>query len=328
MSVWVIAEHKNGKATSGTLEAISAGRLISNKLNAQLSIVVLGSESLELSEDLPNAGADYVYLLESPLITQYTSDGYISSILPLIKPLKPAVIIIQSNCNGRDLGPKLAARLKTAYVPDVNGIEIINDEIVFNRPVYGGRLLSLVKCSGEKPWIITLRPRVFEKPAGASKISKIEKHPVGISPSAIRTAIKGFERTQKGLGLTEADIIISGGRGMKSAENFRMLEDLAKMLGGVVGASGAAVDAGWMPHSAQVGQTGKVVSPKLYIACGISGAPQHIAGMSTSKCIVAINKDPDAPIFKIADYGIVGDLFEIVPELIKEFTAVYKSKSD
>ncbi|MBI3398829.1 MAG: electron transfer flavoprotein subunit alpha/FixB family protein [Deltaproteobacteria bacterium] len=317
MNVWIIAEHKADIITDGTLEAIGTGRLISNKLNAKLFIVVLGYELFVLSKNLSNAGADNVYLLETPLLSQYTSDAYIGSLFPLIKQHQPSVILIPSTCNGRDLAPKLAAKLKTAYASDASKIDI-DREIFFTRPAYGGRLLSTVTCRGEKPWIITLRPRAFGKFAGASKIAKIEKHAIDISSSSIRTMIKGFERTQKGVGLTEADIIISGGRGMKKAENFKMLEELAKILGGVVGASGAAVDAGWMPHSAQVGQTGKVVSPKLYIACGISGAPQHLAGMSTSKCIVAINKDPDAPIFKVADYGIAGDLFEVLPILIEE----------
>src|SRR3972149_1044034 len=220
---------------------------------------------------------------------------------------------------GRYLAPKLAARLTTASLTDVSEIKVDSSEILFTRQVYGGRLLSTVKCRSEMPWVITLRSRAFEKSAApASKPPKIETLPADINPSHIRTIIKNIEKTQKGLGLTDADIIISGGRGMKGAEGFKLLEELAGILGGVVGASGAAVDAGWMPHSAQVGQTGKVVSPKLYIACGISGAPQHLAGMSTSKCIVAINKDPEAPIFKAADYGVVGDLFQVVPAFIDE----------
>jgi len=248
---------------------------------------------------------------------QYTSDAYIAALQYLIKLHSPALILIPSTCNGRDLASKLAGRLKTAYISDVSQIEFADNEIIFHRPIYGGRLLSEVTCRGEKPWIITLRPRAFEKAGAVKKGARIENHIASLSHDNIRTIVKGIKKTQKGLGLTEADIIVSGGRGMKGTENFKMLEELAGILGGVVGASGAAVDAGWMPHSAQVGQTGKVVSPKLYIACGISGAPQHLAGMSTSKCIVAINKDPEAPIFQWADYGIVGDLFEIVPMLIE-----------
>jgi len=315
--IWIIAEHKANILTSGTLEAIVAGRLISNQLNTELSVVILGHGLSALSKSLSNAGADNVYILENPLLLQYTSDAYIAGLEPLIKTHQPSLILMPSACLGRDLAPKLAARLTTVYISDVSGIDIDNSEIIFTRPVYGSRLLSTIACRGEKPWIITLRPRAFEKTANTPKTVKIESNTVSLSPANIKTIIKGIEQTQKGLGLTEADIIISGGRGMKSAENFKILEELAKILGGVIGASGAAVDAGWMPHSAQVGQTGKVVSPKLYIACGISGAPQHLAGMSTSKCIVAINKDPEAPIFQWADYGIVGDLFEIVPMLIE-----------
>ncbi|MBI5048015.1 MAG: electron transfer flavoprotein subunit alpha/FixB family protein [Deltaproteobacteria bacterium] len=327
--IWVIAEHKANIITAGALEAIGAGKLISKQLNGGLSVVILGDELSVFSKSLSNTMVDNIYLLENPLLVQYTSDAYISCLIPLIKQHRPSVILIPSTCLGRDLAPKLAAVLKTAYVSDISRIEIDNNNITFTRPVYGGRLLSAVVCRGEKPWVLILRPRAFEKAAsgavatdlhayGVSKAANIEKYSTNLLSSSIRAIIKGVEQTQKGMGLTEADIIIAGGRGMKDAENFKMLEDLASVLGGVVGASGAAVDAGWMPHSAQVGQTGKVVSPKLYIACGISGAPQHLAGMSTSKCIVAINKDPYAPIFQVADYGIVGDLFEVVPMVIEE----------
>ena len=317
--ICVIAEHKSNSITDGTFEAISAGRSIAKQLNTGVALLVLGNGLSVLSSNLSQSSADNVYLFDNPLLGQYTSDAYIACLEPFIKQQKPSILFIPSTCLGRDLAPKLAARLKTAYISDVSGIEISGSGILLSRPVYGGRLLSTVTCIAEKPWIITLRPRAFEKVDADSKNAKIENSAVNLSSEHIRTIIKGIEQTQKGLGLTEADIIISGGRGMKGPENFKMLENLAKILGGVVGASGAAVDAGWMPHSAQVGQTGKVVSPKLYIACGISGAPQHLAGMSTSKCIVAINKDPDAPIFQWADYGIVGDLFEVVPMLIEEF---------
>ena len=316
--ICVIAEHKSNSITDGTFEAISAGRSIAKQLNTGVALLVLGNGLSALSNTPSHSSADTVYLFDNPLLAQYTSDAYIRCLEPFIKQQKPSILFIPPTCLGRDLAPKLAARLKTAYISDVSGIEISNSGILLSRPVYGGRLLSTVTCTGEKPWIITLRPRAFEKGDADSKNAKIESPAVNLSPEHIRTVIKGIEQTQKGLGLTEADIIISGGRGMKGPENFKMLENLAKILGGVVGASGAAVDAGWMPHSAQVGQTGKVVSPKLYIACGISGAPQHLAGMSTSKCIVAINKDPEAPIFQWADYGIVGDLFEVVPMLIEE----------
>ena len=330
--IWIIAERKANAVTEGTLEAIGAGRVVSGKLKMELAAVILGNGQDSLPANCSDAGADNIYLLDNPLLSQYTSDAYLAALQHLIKLHSPALILIPSTCNGRDLAPKLAARLKTAYLSDVSGIEInlpsplagegkgegiFEEQIIFHRPIYGGRLLSQVTCRGEKPWIITLRPRAFEKAGAVKNGARIENHIVSLSRDSIRTIVKGIKKTQKGLGLTEADIIVSGGRGMKGAENFKMLEELAGILGGVVGASGAAVDAGWMPHSAQVGQTGKVVSPKLYIACGISGAPQHLAGMSTSKCIVAINKDPEAPIFQWADYGIVGDLFEIVPMLIE-----------
>jgi len=315
--IWIIAERRANAVTEGTLEAIGAGRVVSGNLKTELTTVILGNGPDSLPANCSDAGTDNVYLLDNPLLSQYTSDAYIAALQHLIKLHSPALILIPSTCNGRDLASKLAGRLKTAYISDVSQIEFADNEIIFHRPIYGGRLLSEVTCRGEKPWIITLRPRAFEKAGAVKKGARIENHIASLSHDNIRTIVKGIKKTQKGLGLTEADIIVSGGRGMKGTENFKMLEELAGILGGVVGASGAAVDAGWMPHSAQVGQTGKVVSPKLYIACGISGAPQHLAGMSTSKCIVAINKDPEAPIFQWADYGIVGDLFEIVPMLIE-----------
>ena len=318
--IWIIAERKANAVTEGTLEAIGAGRVVSGKLKMELATVILGNGQDSLPANCSDAGADNIYLLDNPLLSQYTSDAYLAALQHLIKLHSPALILIPSTCNGRDLASKLAGRLKTAYISDVSQIEFADNEIIFHRPVYGGRLLSQVACQGEKPWIITLRPRAFEKAGAVKNGARIENHIVSLSRDSIRTIVKGIKKTQKGLGLTEADIIVSGGRGMKGAEKFKMLEELAGILGGVVGASGAAVDAGWMPHSAQVGQTGKVVSPKLYIACGISGAPQHLAGMSTSKCIVAINKDPEAPIFQWADYGIVGDLFEVVPLLIEELS--------
>ena len=315
--IWIIAERKANAVTEGTLEAIGAGRVVSGNLKTELTTVILGNGPDSLPANCSDAGADNIYLLDNPLLLQYTSDAYIAALQYLIKLHSPALILIPSTCNGRDLAPKLAGRLKTAYISDVSQIEFADNEIIFHRPIYGGRLLSEVTCRGEKPRITTLRPRAFEKAGAVKNGARVENHIASLSHDNIRTIVKGIKKTQKGLGLTEADIIVSGGRGMKGAEKFKMLEELAGILGGVVGASGAAVDAGWMPHSAQVGQTGKVVSPKLYIACGISGAPQHLAGMSTSKCIVAINKDPEAPIFQWADYGIVGDLFEIVPMLIE-----------
>ena len=318
--IWIIAERKANAVTEGTLEAIGAGRVVSGKLKMELAAVILGNGQDSLPANCSDAGADNIYLLDNPLLSQYTSDAYLAALQHLIKLHSPALILIPSTCNGRDLASKLAGRLKTAYISDVSQIEFADNEIIFHRPVYGGRLLSQVACQGEKPWIITLRPRAFEKAGAVKNGARVENHIASLSRDSIRTIVKGIKKTQKGLGLTEADIIVSGGRGMKGAEKFKMLEELAGILGGVVGASGAAVDAGWMPHSAQVGQTGKVVSPKLYIACGISGAPQHLAGMSTSKCIVAINKDPEAPIFQWADYGIVGDLFEVVPMLIEELS--------
>ena len=209
-SICVIAEYKSNRITDGTFEAISAGRSITKQLNTGVALLVLGNGLSTLSSNLSQSSADNVYLFDNPLLAQYTSDAYIGCLEPFIKQQKPSMLFIPSTCLGRDLAPKLAARLKTAYISDVSGIEISNSGILLSRPVYGGRLLSTVTCTGEKPWIITLRPRAFEKGDADSKNAKIESPAVNLSPKHIRTAIKGIEQTQKGLGLTEADIIISG----------------------------------------------------------------------------------------------------------------------
>ncbi|MGD8440328.1 MAG: electron transfer flavoprotein subunit alpha/FixB family protein, partial [Holophagae bacterium] len=217
---------------------------------------------------------------------------------------------------GRDLAPRVAAALGVGALADVVALEKDGDQLVARRPVYSGKAFATVDSAGTKPQVISLRPNVFsqEEVGGTAEVVTLD----GLTPT-IRAKVKELVDTGGGeLDVAEADIIVSGGRGLKGPENFALIRELADALGGAVGASRAAVDAGWIPHKHQVGQTGKVVSPSLYVACGISGAIQHLAGMSSSKVIVAINKDPDAPIFKIADYGVVGDLFDVIPPMVEE----------
>ena len=251
-------------------------------------------------------------------MSKYDSNAYVKCLHQLIKDKKPAIIIASATIRGKDYIPRLSGRLNYGLITDCIGFEL-TDNIIFKRSVYGGRLIAAVMYEGAELLIVTIRPRSFEHRKIETAKGEIIQFKPNLEQNDILVAVREIiKEGGKRPDLSEADIIVSGGRGMKGAGNFKLLEELADILGGAVGASRAVVDEGWMPHSFQIGQTGRVVSPVLYIACGISGAPQHLAGMSSSKCIVAINKDPNAPIFRVADYGIVDDLFKVVPVMIQE----------
>ncbi len=318
--IWVIAEHKENQIKKVTLEAISRARAIGDKLNKKVSAIVIGKDTKSLAEALRTSGADSILTFEDANLERYTSDGYIEALSSLNET--PFLILLPSTSQGKDLAPRLAAKFKTQSATECVDFEINDAKLILTRPVYGGKLLErIVFKSG--PIIATVRPRTSEVAKDAGKSAEIIAKEAKISLEKLRVKIKDIIKDVKAkLELTEAEIIISGGRGMRAPENFKILEELAQVLGAALGASRAAVDAGWMPHSTQVGQTGKVVSPKLYIACGISGSIQHLVGISSAKYILAINKDPQAPIFKKADYGIVGDLFQIVPQLTQELKAL------
>lgn len=322
--IWVIAEYGDEGIKKSTWEAISATGLLSGHLKLKPAAVILGNGIQRFAEELSKE-VEFIYYIEHPLLSKYDSNAYVKCLHQLIKDKKPAIILASATFRGKDYIPMLSAKLDCGLIPDCIGFEL-TDNIIFKRSVYGGRLIAIIKFEESEPCIITIRPRSFEYKAcpeldsgtGAAKGEILQVKP-NLEQQDIMTAIQEIiKETGKRPDLSEANVIVSGGRGMKGAENFKLLEDLADALGGAVGASRAVVDAGWMPHTFQIGQTGRVVSPMLYIACGISGAPQHLAGMSTSKCIVAINKDTNAPIFKIADYGIVDDLFKVVPVMIEE----------
>lgn len=322
--IFVLAEHRDGKLKKQTFELLNKAKEISLKTGEEISVLLLGKGVSSLANDLGKYGANKVLVCESDLLEKYTTDGYAKVISDILKEQDAKVFLLAATIAGKDLAPRVAAKLNTGVAVDCTQIDLKEDgNLLITRPVYAGK--AFIKISFVTfPQIISVRPNVIP-PAEPEegKTAEIINITGKLQESDIRTKVLEIVKTAaEKIELTEADIIVSGGRGMKGPENFKILEDLAKVLGAAVGASRAAVDAGWRPHSDQVGQTGKTVSPKLYIACGISGAIQHLAGMSSSKYIVAINKDPEAPIFKVCDFGIVGDLFQVVPVLTEEFKKI------
>ncbi|HHW42734.1 MAG TPA: electron transfer flavoprotein subunit alpha/FixB family protein [Desulfotomaculum sp.] len=322
--IWVYAENRNGNFKKVTFEMLNAGRQLADQLGEELCAVVMGREVRQLAATLGEYGADKVFVVDSEELACYTTDGYTLALTRVAREHQPAAIFLGYTVQGRDLAAHVAQRLGTGLCTDCTGITLEDGQIILTRPIYAGKAYVEAVIPEARPVMATIRPNALPvaqcQPGRAAQIIQAS---ATFGPGDIRQVVREIvcqasERPE----LTEADIIVSGGRGMKAAENFRILEELADVLGAAVGASRAAVDAGYAPHSMQVGQTGKTVSPQLYIACGISGAIQHLAGMGSSKVIVAINKDPEANIFKVADYGIVGDLFEVVPILTKEFKKV------
>lgn len=318
--IWVYVEQREGKIKKVTYELLSGGRKIADALGEELCAVLPGKGVADLASELGEYGADKVFVLESDALSQYTTDGYANAVADLAKQNGPTAILMGCTITGRDLAAQVAQKLSTGLMTDCTEMALENGQLVFTRPIYAGKAFVKASCPEARPVMATIRPNVIaiEKAAKSAEIVSAAANTGDIRQAIKDIALQISTRPE----LTEADIIVSGGRGMKGPENFQLLEDLADILGAAVGASRAAVDAGWKPHSFQVGQTGKTVSPVIYIACGISGAIQHLAGMSSSKCIVAVNKDPEANIFKVADYGIVGDLFEVVPLLKEEFKKI------
>ena len=267
-------------------------------------------------------GADKVIVVDGPEYATYTTDAYTIALCNLIEKYGPTSMLIGATNNGRDLGPRVSCRLKTGLTADCTALDIDAESgnVAWTRPAFGGNLMATILCPDHRPQIGTVRPGVFKKGEAVEAKAEIVKEDIHVDAADIRTQVLELIKEAGGeaVDLEGAEIIVSGGRGVGSAEGYEPIKELAGLLGGVVGASRASVDAGWIGHAHQVGQTGKTVGPKLYIACGISGAIQHVAGMSGSDCIVAINKDADAPIFDIADYGVVGNLFEILPVVIDE----------
>ncbi|MFC5558371.1 electron transfer flavoprotein subunit alpha/FixB family protein [Ureibacillus thermophilus] len=317
--ILVLGEVRDGALRNVSFEAIAAAKQISD--GGEVVAALLGHGVADLANELIAYGADRAVVVEHPHLKTYTSDGFSQGLLAIIEQEKPEGIVIGHTALGKDLAPKVASRLQAALVSDVTEIEGSGDDALFIRPIYSGKAFEKVKIK-EGLVFITVRPNnIAPLEKDASRTGNVDSLSVEITN--LRTIVKEVIRNATtGVDLTEAKVIVSGGRGVKSAEGFKPLKELADLLGGAVGASRGACDAGYCDYAMQIGQTGKVVTPDLYIACGISGAIQHLAGMSNSKVIVAINKDPEANIFKVADYGIVGDLFEVVPLLIEEVKAL------
>jgi len=326
-NLWVYIETEAGKAKNVGLELLGSGRVLADKLGEKLIAVIVGNNLEEAAKLVASYDVDEIILVEGDVYSHYNTDSYTNAMYQLVKRYKPSTILIGATNNGRDMGPRLACRLETGLTADCTGLDI--DEktgnVAWTRPAFGGNLMATILCPDTRPQIGTVRPGVFKKGAPDSeRISPVIRENIAIPSEAARVKLLQTIRETAGalVDLEAAEIIVAGGRGLGKSENFSLVQKLAKVMGGAVAASRALVDAGWIGHSHQVGQTGKTVGPKIYVACGISGAIQHVAGMSSSDIVVAINNDPDAPIFNVADYCVVGDVCEVLPVLIEEIHCI------
>ncbi len=318
--ILIFGEQRSGRISPVVYELIGKGRELADELGEELSCVVLGYRIREQAEDLIEYGVDKVYIYDHPLLEIFRDDPYAKLITDLVRRIKPNIFLIGATSIGRSLAPKIASKLKTGLTADCTGLEIDPESrlLLQTRPAFGGNIMATIICPNHRPQMATVRYKVMRKaeriPNYRGEVIELDFNPDELPDRVrVREVIKG----EAGVNITDAEIIVSGGRGLGGPEGFKLLGELAELLGGAVGASRLAVDEGWISYPHQVGLSGKTVKPKLYIACGISGSVQHLAGMSGSDFIVAINKDPSAPIFKVADIGLVGDLYEIVPELIR-----------
>ncbi|MEA3221544.1 MAG: electron transfer flavoprotein subunit alpha/FixB family protein [Thermodesulfobacteriota bacterium] len=313
--ILIYAEVQKGEIKKGSFEVTSKAK----ELGGEVSACIIGSGVDALAPELAKYGADKIYVVDGPEFEKYEPEAYVQAFAQVAEEVKPGIIFTSATAQGKDFTPALAARLKVGSISDCVDLSMSGDKAVAKRPMYAGKAYVTVEAVGD-PQVLSIRPNSFpvNESAGAGAVEKVT---VNLDSSKIKAVVKSVEiAASEEPDQTEAEIIVSGGRGIKGPENFKIIEDLAHTFGptATTGASRAAVDAGWRDHAYQVGQTGKTVSPNLYIACGISGAIQHLAGMGTSKVIVAINKDSEAPIFSKADYGVVDDLFKVVPPLTEE----------
>jgi electron transfer flavoprotein alpha subunit len=314
MAILVFVEQRDGRIRAAAREGLGEATRLAAALGGPVVGMCAAAADPGLAA-LGGAGAGEMLFAAHPAFASYEPAGYVAAVVAAIETVKPAAVLFPGSAMGRDLAPRVAARLGLGLASDCTALAVEGGALRATRPVYAGKATQTVAFP-KSPALISLRPKVFAPIAAAGALATVTALAFAYDPAAVRARVKEIKAAAGGkVDLTEAEVIVSGGRGMKGPEHFGLIESLAAALGGTVGASRAVVDAGWRPHSDQVGQTGKTVSPKLYVAVGISGAIQHLAGISSSRCIVAINKDADAPIFKIADYGIVGDAFEVVPAL-------------
>ncbi|WEV08090.1 electron transfer flavoprotein subunit alpha/FixB family protein [Clostridium perfringens] len=323
--VWVFAEQREGQLQKVSLELLGEGRKIADKLGSKLTALLIGNKVQNLVEDLSRHGADEVLVVDAPELEHYTTDGYTKAICELANAKKPNIIFIGATFIGRDLGPRVAARLETGLTADCTSldVDVESGDLLATRPAFGGNLMATIVCPDHRPQMATVRPGVFEKLPLGENDATVENVEIKFNSNDIRTKIVEIIKEHKDIvDISEANVLVAGGRGIGSEENFKMLKELAEVMNGSIAASRAAVEKGWVDKDYQVGQTGKTVRPNIYVACGISGAIQHVAGMQDSDMIIAINKDANAPIMKIADYAIVGDVNKVVPEFIAQLKAM------
>ncbi len=324
-TILTFAEQRDGALRRASLETVSEARRLAGPLGASVASVLIGPGSPALAAELAAYGSDTTHLFEDAALAAYASEPYARALAGVIAETKPAVVLLPFTAMGKDLAPRLAARVGAGLASDCVQFAVKDGRLVARRPIYAGKACATVQWNGEPPRA-TLRPNVFR--LGEPDRSRKPEVVKGSVETAARARVTAVSATAQGkVQLGEAQIIVSGGRGLKGPEHFHLVLELAEAMGAAAGASRAVVDAGWVDHSLQVGQTGKTVSPSLYVACAISGAIQHLAGMSSSKYIVAINKDPDAPIFKVATYGILGDVFEVLPRLTAAAKTHFASRS-
>ncbi|NIQ89390.1 MAG: electron transfer flavoprotein subunit alpha [Deltaproteobacteria bacterium] len=319
--VWVVAEHHNGKVHSVSFELLSVGRDLADKLEVELSAVLMGDQLQEVAKQLIGYGADRVYLAEDPALDPFNDESHSKVLTEMIQQKKPDILLAGATAMGRSFIPRVAVAVETGLTADCTGLDIGEDGLLYQtRPAFGGNVMATILCPNRRPQMATVRPMVMKKRAFDEKRQGVVE-PFTPSQEAITSRVKVLDtviQEQETVRLAEADVVVTGGRGLQKAENFDVIEELALLLDGAVGATRSVVDEGWMPYSHQVGQTGKTVSPKLYMACGVSGAIQHVVGMQGSEIIVAVNRDPEAPIFDIVNYGVVADLFEFLPAFVKK----------
>ncbi|TCO77389.1 electron transfer flavoprotein subunit alpha/FixB family protein [Marinisporobacter balticus] len=325
-NVWVFAEQRQGKITPVVIELLGEGRKLADEIGVELCAILLGKDVKGMAEEVISYGAEKVYVADSELLENFTTDAYTKVITDAINEIKPEIMLLGATHIGRDLAPRISSRVNTGLTADCTKLEIDPEDkkIKQTRPAFGGNIMATIICPNNRPQMSTVRPGVMDKAVkDVTRKGEIISLNVRLTVADIRTKVMEVVKSKKEMiSLTDANIIISGGLGLGKAEGFEMLSKLADKLGGVVGASRAAVDAGWIDHSHQVGQTGTTVKPNLYIACGISGAIQHLAGMQSSDLIIAINKNSTAPIFDVADCGIVGDIYDVIPMLTEELNNV------
>lgn len=326
--IWVFLEQKNGKIQSVSYELLGKAQELAKKLKTDVSGILIGNNLDDQLDEIIHRGADNIYLVQAPELQNFQDEPYTNIFLKLIEKYKPEVVLCGATAIGRSLISRVAVNIKVGLTADCTGLDIDPEKNILlqTRPAFGGNIMATIISPNYRPQMATVRHKVMQPMAvDAKRKGKVIRENFDAGLYASRTKLLEIvEEVESLVNIAEADIIVSGGRGMGSAENFKILQDLAHALGAAVGSSRAAVDSGWMPYSHQVGQTGRTVAPKIYFACGISGQIQHLVGMSSSKIIIAINKDPEAPIFKYATYGIVGDVFAIVPELTRKFKEALK----